>query len=59
MSFALLFWILMLLWLVFGILQVLPKSNQPFNPTAAGWSLLLFVLLLLLGWKIFSAPVHQ
>lgn len=58
MSFALLFWVLMLLWLVFGIWAAQPPPNTPFNFRPFGSTLLLFILLLLLGWKVFQAPVH-
>jgi len=52
MSFGLLFWILMLFWLV-GMLW----TNYPY--AFHFWpNVLLFVLIGLLGWKIFGAPVH-
>lgn len=53
MSFGLCYWILMLLWLVFGI-----WSNWP-NRIAIGGNVLLFILLLLVGWQVFGAPVHH
>ncbi len=59
MSFALLFWILMLLWLLFGLISTWPSSTQ-----APGFcrpmvnTLLLFVLLALLGWKAFGPALH-
>ena len=52
MTFGLAFWILMLLWLVFNLWQ-----NWP-NQLAVGGNLLLFILFVLLGWKVFGAPVH-
>ena len=52
MSIGLAFWILMLVWLVFGV-----WSNWP-NHTAMGGSLLHFLLLALLGWKVFGAPIQ-
>ena len=52
MSLGLAFWILMLLWLVFGAWWAWP------NHYALGGNLMLFILLLLLGWKVFGAPVH-
>ncbi len=52
MSFGLMYWILMLLWFVFGL-----WSSWP-NHYVVGGNLLLFILLLLLGWKVFGAPVH-
>lgn len=57
MTFGLLFWILMLLWLVFGWLY--NSSPDRFGPYGwAGNSLLLFVLLGLLGWVTFGAPIR-
>lgn len=52
MSIALLFWILMLFWLLFGL-----WNSWPLN-AAHGGTLLLFILLLLLGWKTFGSPLH-
>jgi len=58
MSFSLIYWILMLLWFVFGLWSNWPAPNSggPLRPL--GGTLLLFVLLLLLGWKTFGPPVH-
>jgi len=57
MSFGLLFWILMLLWLVFGLWSnwggIVGGQWHPF-----GNSLLLFILLLLLGWQVFGPPIR-
>ncbi len=53
MSFANCFWILMLVWLVFGCLTS-PRNWQGF-----GGNLLLFILLLLLGWRVFGQPIHS
>ena len=55
MSLALIFWILMLLWLVFGVWQ-----NWPNRAAFAGWggSLLEFLLFLILGWHAFGPPIH-
>jgi hypothetical protein len=52
MTLGLAFWILMLLWLVFGLWATWP------NHYLVGGNVLLFVLLLLLGWKTFGAPIH-
>jgi len=52
MTLGLAFWILMLLWLVFGLWYAYP------NHYLIGGNILLFVLLLLLGWKVFGAPLH-
>ncbi len=53
MTFALCYWILMLVWLVFGLWSAWPLSK------ASGGTLLLFILLVLLGWKVFGQPIHQ
>ena len=59
MSFQLLFWVLMLFWLVFGLWSNWPATGSPgpaFKPL--GGTLLLFILLVILGWKTFGSPVH-
>jgi hypothetical protein len=55
MTLGLAFWILMLLWLV-GALWWSGRWNQG----SAVWApdLLLFILLLLLGWHAFGPPIH-
>lgn len=47
--------ILMLLWLVFGLWTNWPING--INPGIGG-NLLLFILLLLLGWHSFGSPLH-
>lgn len=58
MTIGLAFWILMLLWLVFGLAWNWPGNTVvgPYGPV--GNTLLLFMLLLLLGWRVFGAPLH-
>lgn len=53
MSLALAFWIIMLVWLIFGF-----WSNRA-NLAAGGGNLILFFLLCLIGWKVFGAPLHS
>jgi len=60
MSMQLLYWILMLLWLVFGLWSNWPAPGTPrtgpaFRPL--GGTLLLFILLVILGWQVFGSPV--
>ena len=63
MTIGLLFWVLMLIWLIFGFAY---NSGMVAGWTDArgtryglwGNSLLLFVLLLLLGWQTFGAPIR-
>ncbi len=57
MSFALLFWILMLFWLVYGFFPTTPGPGG-LNYRLIGGNLLLFILLVLIGWKLFQAPLH-
>lgn len=57
MSIGLIFWVIMLLWLVFAIAWNSGWSAiGPHGPL--GNSLLLFILFLLLGWRVFGAPIH-
>ena len=56
MTLGLAFWIIMLIWFVFGLVihfgYVTPYATL-------GNSLLLFVLFGLLGWQTFGAPLHK
>ena len=52
MTLAIAFWVLMLVWLAFGLWASWP------NLRASGGNLLLFLLLLILGWSQFGAPIH-
>ncbi len=58
MTIALIFWILMLLWLVLSL------ASAPWPGRQAPWpywsqinALFLFILFLLLGWGTFGAPI--
>jgi len=55
MPAALAFWVLMLLWLAFGLFQGFRPNGDRWW---AGGSLLLFLLFLLLGWAQFGAPIR-
>lgn len=54
MSFGLVFWIIMLLWLLYGFWGYW----QPHPNALWGHGLILFILFLLLGWKTFGPPLH-
>lgn len=54
MSFAFIFWFLMLLWLLSGVGWY--RNWGPFG--FWGFGALGFILLALLGWKVFGTPVH-
>ena len=56
MSIGLLFWILYIIALVFGLWSNWPATGPAFRPL--GGTLLIFVLIGLLGWKCFGAAVH-
>jgi len=49
------FWIIMLFWLIFGVLVNRNILTGPY----IGWgnSILLFILFLILGWKVFGAAI--
>jgi hypothetical protein len=53
MSLGLAFWIVLLLALIFGI-----YTNWR-TPAPSWGNVLLFILLLLLGWQVFGAPLHS
>jgi len=55
MTLGLAFWILMLIWFVFGVVVHIGLA-APYG--TLGNMLLLFMLFLLLGWKVFGAPIH-
>lgn len=57
MPIGILFWVLMILWFIFG-LYVGREDIQGGKYGVLGGSLLLFVLLALIGWKLFG-PVLQ
>jgi hypothetical protein len=54
MSIGFIFWLLMILWLVFGAYVY---RGQFGVPLAWGGNLLFFVLLFLLGWRVFGWPI--
>lgn len=57
MSLGLAFWIILLISFVFGCWSSLPLGSKPYS--AWGGNLLVFVLILLLGWKVFGPPIHS
>lgn len=54
MTIGFLFWLLMVLWLIFGLGVNWPSTPGPRAFLPLGGSLLLFILLFLLGWKAFG-----
>lgn len=55
MTLGLAFYVILLVWAIFGAL-VWTGNGGPY--AAHGNTLLLFVLFLLLGWKVFGPPLH-
>ncbi len=58
MTIGFLFWLLMILWLLFGMWW--HWGRQPAAPDFGlmGGNLLLFILLFLLGWKVFGFVIQ-
>lgn len=56
MTFGLVYWILMLIWLVFGFWA---GGGTPGGYKQWGGNVLLFILLVLVGWKAFGPPIHS
>jgi hypothetical protein len=56
MTLGLAFWIIMLVWLVFGALLHFGIVGGVY---AGANVLLLFILFVLLGWQTFGAPLHK
>ncbi len=58
MQKGLLFWILMLLWLLVGVWGIWPATGGIVPYGTVGWGLVLFLLVSLLGWKVFGPPLQ-
>jgi len=58
MPIGFLFWLLMVLWMLFGFGVVEYPSDGPYRRHVfGGFTLLTFVLFFLLGWKVFGFVV--
>jgi hypothetical protein len=55
MTLGLAYWSLMIIWLVFGMYFGYSAGGSPY---LIGGNLLLFILLLLLGWATFGPPLR-
>jgi len=58
MSIAFLFWLVMILWLLFGLWLGRPASGAPWNWSPVGGTVILWILLFMLGWRVFGFPIH-
>jgi hypothetical protein len=60
MTVGFLFWLLMILWLIAGVLVYWPApgaDRRAFWPV--GGHVLIWVLLFLLGWQVFGWPIKS
>lgn len=57
MSIALIFWVIMLISLVFGLVNNWPVAGQ--RPWPLANSFVIWLLLFLLGRAVFGAAVHR
>ena len=56
MSMGLMYWILMLIWFVFSLIWTFGGGAiGQYGPAVN--SVLLFILFVLLGWKVFGQPI--
>ncbi len=58
MAIGLAFWVILLVWAIFGIAVPAPGS-APRTWRDFGGTGLLFVLFLLVGWQLFGQPLHK
>lgn len=58
MSLEILFWFLYIICLIFGLWREY-VPGQPYPFVRGTWNVLLFVLMGILGWQVFGAPVHR
>jgi hypothetical protein len=56
MTIGTIFWVLMLIWLVFGVVS---RTSPIMGRYPWAGDLLIFILLFLLGWHDFGFIVHQ
>jgi len=57
MTLGLCYYIILLVWLVFGLLSHFGFVAGPY--TAGVSAVVLFILFLLLGWQVFGPPLHR
>lgn len=55
MTLALAYWLILLLWTVFGALPAIRKGS---SWTDAGASLMPWLAAVLIGWHVFGPPIH-
>lgn len=58
MTLEVLFWFLMIIWLLFGM-YLNYEAGKPYPFVRGAGTLLVFVLLAILGWQVFGAPIKH
>jgi TctA family transporter len=57
-TLSILFWVLMIVWVFFDFWRYY-EPGKPYPMRSGAGTLLVFVLLGILGWAVFGAPVHH
>jgi len=57
MNLSLLFWVIYIISLIFGVWTNWPPEANKAKPL--GLSLIIFILIGLLGWQVFGPAVHK
>ncbi len=57
MTLTFIFWLIMLLWILGGVVVGFRPAAGDFRYTLLGSSLLLFILFLIVGLKLFGFPI--
>lgn len=56
---GLLYWLLLIFWLIFGVWTYWPPTGSPAGWRPLGGNLLLWILLALVGLELFGFPVGR
>jgi hypothetical protein len=54
MTLSILFWVIMIVWLLFGLWIAWPAGPRPIGNVVLIW-----VLLAILGWQVFGPAIHR
>lgn len=58
-AIGVLFWLLMIFWFVLGIIFTWPSApTTPLGFRPVGNHFLIFIVICILGWKVFGPPFH-
>jgi len=59
MNLSMLFWVIMIVWLLFGLWSSWPAAGGTNGFRGIGGHILVWVLLAILGWQVFGAAIHK